>query len=589
LIPCSLDLRLRLIRVAQSLEAPDLLVRGGSVWNAFTGEVLPGDVAICEDRIAWAGPGSWNGPIAETTSLADAGGRIIVPGYIEPHTHPWPFANPLSVGEAAVCRGTTCLVYDDLLLHLAMGSERLKLLTRAVSEAALPLVYWVARMASQSRFEGEEEFFSPRRVEELLLGPEVLATGELTRWTDLTDERWSGRLLAIIERARTLGKFADGHTAGASRKRLPALAATGLRSCHEAIDAQEAVDRLRQGFWVLLRNSSLRPDLLALLPALQESAFSERFVYTTDGAKAHHLSDVGFTDHLIRTALESGVPPRVAYRPATLNAATLLGLDEDLGAVAPGRVANLNLLEDLANPTPEVVVCRGRVVAREGRLVVAAPSDSFDWNRFYGGAEPPIPTWPAELFLIPGDAPNPFPCGSLANAVITREQPIVLGARGSGLWPTGEDKLVLALTDRTGRWMTRGVISGFSTKLEGLATTYTTNAGILILGKTPEAMAQALSGLKEVGGGMVTLTTGGERKDFPLPLAGISLRGRFEGAAEAARHFQQTMVAAGYPHADANYSLLFFSCDFLPELRATQAGWIRTKTGEVLLASQQLC
>ena len=101
-------------------------------------------------------------------------------------------------------------------------------------------------------------------------------------------------------------------------------------------------------------------------------------------------------------------------------------------------------------------------------------------------------------------------------------------------------------------------------------------------------MARVLGRLGEIGGGMVTLTAEGSLDDFPLPLAGISLPGSFEDAAIASRRFQQTMVDAGYAHADANYSLLFFSCDFLPDLRATEAGWIRTKTGEVLFPSQPL-
>ncbi|MBI5444894.1 MAG: adenine deaminase [Deltaproteobacteria bacterium] len=588
MIACSPQLRLRLTRVAQELDAPDLLIRGALVWNAYTGETYAGDIAVAGDRIARAGPGPFRGPVGPATEVVEGEGRTAVPGYIEPHTHAWPFINPLSLGEAAVCRGTTCLVCDELLYHIAFGPERLNTLTGALSQAALPHLFWAARMASQSRFEGEEAFFRAEVVSTLLEQPHFLATAETTRWTDFLDPSRAGRLLEIVERARRLGKFADGHTAGASARKLPALAAAGLRSCHEAIDTSEALERLRQGLWVLLRNSSLREDLPTLLPVLGSTLFADRFAFTTDGAKAHHVREVGLTDHLIRLALSAGVPEGHAYRMATLNAASLLGLDQDLGSLAPGRIAHVNLLETLRDPTPAAVVCRGRLCARDGALTVVAPSASFDWSLYDGGA-PSIPPWGPELFTLPDAAPDPFPAGRLVNAVITREAPTRLERSGGARWPSedGEPCHVLALTDRRGSFLSLGVIRNLDPNLRGLASSYTTNGGIVVLGTSPESMADALSRLRALGGGIVVLPTGGEPKAFRLPLVGIQMAGEFEPAAAAAADFQETLVACGYPHADPNYTLLFLSCDFLPDLRATEAGWIRSKTGEVLLPARR--
>ena len=573
--------------MAQGLEPPDLLIRGCRVWNAFTGEVAAGDIAVVGDRIARVGP--WEGPVDGRTSVLDARGLVAVPGYIEPHTHPWPFVNPLSLAEAAACRGTTCLVYDNLLLYLILGHERFARLAEAVSHHALGHVFWVARMASQSAFPGEERVFSEDRILDLLGRPGFLCTGEMTRWTDFLREDRALRLFRIVDAARAAGRFADGHTAGASGKRLPALAATGIRGCHEAITADEAAERLRQGLWVLLRNSSLRQDLEALLPVLDRTAFADRVCLTTDGAKAHHIASRGFTDHMIRIALEAGVHPSTAYRMATLNAATYLGLDADLGGIAPGRVAHVNLLRDLSDPMPEIVVCGGRVAARRGRLALPAPSESFDWAGHYGGqAGLPALRWGPEQFPLPGDAPGPFPAGRLVNAVITREEAVPLVRRGGGMWPASPEALVLALTDRTGRWISRGVILGFAPGLRALASSYTTNAGILVLGTGPEAMAEALGELVELGGGIVVHGKDGARHRFGLPLAGIQMPGEFGPAAEAAAGFQRALERCGYTHTDPNYSLLFFSCDFLPDLRATRAGWIRVKSGEVLLPAQDL-
>lgn len=580
-IPCDPSLRARLIAVAQEETVPDVLIRGARVWNAFTGEVIPGDIAVCADRISKVGP--WKGVVADETLVIEAHGRVAVPGYVEPHTHPWPFANPLSLGEAAVCRGTTCLVYDELMLHLAMGTQRLLEATRAMSAASLPHIFWMARIASQSRFRGEDAFFSHREIGRLLGAAHFLGTGEMTRWTDLLDAAQSLNLLTILEDVRRANKMNDGHFAGASPRRLAALANAGVHSCHEAIDPDEVLERLRQGLWVLLRNSSLREDLTALLPALQRTAFHDRIAYTTDGAGESHVAAKGLIEHLIAQALGAGVTPNLAYRMATLNPAAALGLDQDLGAITGGRIANINLLSDLRDPMPEMVVCRGRFVARDGKLVVDAPSAVFPWEAAYAGSAPELPQWPPERFLLPADAPNPFPAARLANAAITREAPTPLRACGGGLWPT--EGLVLVASNRAGDWVSHGVVHNFGEQLEAVASTYTTNAGFVVLGRSPQAMAQALSRLRSMGGG-ITLQTSGAWSDFPLPMAGIHGREGFAEAARRSTEFQSLFEASGFPHSDPKYTLLFLTCDMLPEVRATEAGWIRVKTGEVLYGAR---
>jgi adenine deaminase len=585
-IICETALRLRLIATAQELAAPDLLVRGGRVWNVYTGEIGPADIAICGDRIAKVG--SWTGPLAATTQLVEADGHIALPGYIEPHTHPWPFANPLSLGELAVSRGTTCLVYDQLMLNLAMGPDRFLKLAQALSTASLPHVFWVARIASQSRFGNEDEYFGAAAIRRQLESEFYLGSAELTRWPDLLDAKRAGPLLSVLEETRRVGKINDGHLAGASPRKLAALATTGIRSCHEAIIADEALERLRLGLWVLLRNSSLREDLGALLPFLNRTAFHDRIAFTTDGAAEPFVDELGIIDHLIALALEAGVSHNIAYRLATLNPATFLRLEEDLGAVAPGRIANINLLSSLDHPLPKLVVCRGRIAARDGHLVVAAPSADFPWTEAYAGSSPDIPEWGDDRFILPLAAPNPFPAANLVNAAITREVPEPLATRDNGQWPTAADALVVAVTDRGGHWITRGIVKNVAPGLEALATTYTTSVGVLVLGKSPQAMAQALARLKRLGGGTVLMKSAGEWAEFPFPMAGIHATGGFAEGARAARAFQRVMRACGYCHSDPKYTLLFLTCDMLPEVRATEAGWVRVKTNQVLYPAERL-
>ena len=184
----------------------------------------------------------------------------------------------------------------------------------------------------------------------MLDNPWSAAMGEVTRWPDVLAGR--PELLERLALAAARGKRIEGHTAGASAERVAGLAAAGFTSDHEPITAQEALDRARQGIALMLRQSSLRPDLRALLVPFVKSGSLGRLMLTTDGSTPDFIVEHGFVDRLVRVALEEGVPPVEAYRMVTLNPATYYGKDADLGGIAPGRYADVLLLDDLAEPRP---------------------------------------------------------------------------------------------------------------------------------------------------------------------------------------------------------------------------------------------
>src|SRR5207237_8087878 len=231
---------------------------------------------------------------------------------------------------------------------------------------------------ARSRAPDEWRRFGVKTLAKALAHPRALAVGEVTRWPDA----WRGDAELLRRLGLAHGARVEGHTAGASGEKIPAIAAAGFTSDHEPITAQEVLDRARQGIAVMLRDSSLRPDLVGLLAALKTApALASRLMLTSDGSMPAFLRTHGFIDHLIRVALDRGVAPIDAYRMATLNPATYYGLDADLGGIAPGRYADLCVLDDLAEPRPSTVIARGKVVATGGLLVgrVAEPP----WRRVF--------------------------------------------------------------------------------------------------------------------------------------------------------------------------------------------------------------
>jgi len=560
--------RRRLTAVARGQAPAELYVRGGTLLNVYTGEIYPANVAIVGERIAYVGPS--DAMVGPRTATLDAAGRILVPGYIDPHVHPAHMVTPSGLARHLLALGTTTVFADTLQIWELGGLRAFRTVADALARSPLKF-YWMIRVHAQARSLDEARRYRPRDIARALAHPWSFAAGEVTRWPDV----WGGDpdLLARLDLALRRGQRVEGHTAGAAGEKIAAIAAGGLTSDHEPITAREVLDRARQGIAVMLRESSLRPDLTGLLDALKEApALASRLMLTADGSMPAFIRDHGFVDHLIRVALARGIAPIDAYRMATLNPATYLGRDADLGGIAPGRYADLCLLPDLAEPRPAAVVARGHVVARDGRALVDVSEP--DWRRAFTTPEARLTVrWRArpDDFRLP---PRPsYPVMRLVSAVIAR-----LEDR-----PLAEGDLHAALLDRGGRWVAPGVVAGFGDRVDGLASTITTDFNILVLGRKPEAMAQAVNRLLDLHGGVVLVDGDRVVLEVPLPIGGVMTRMSLLEAAAREDALRAALVARGYPHHEPLFTLFFLAADFLPFVRLSPRGVWDVKQGRVLL------
>lgn len=570
-----------LIQVARGERPADLALLDGQVLFVQSGEVLRANVAVAGRRIAYVGPSRrFVGP---TTRVVDCTGRIVVPGYVEPHAHPAHMTTPVEFGRALLRTGTTTVVADTLfalaLCEPGLWGELFETLH------GMPVqFFWFLRLHPQARAPIEHRF-EMDLLETVLPLPSVLTVGEVTRWADVY--RGEERLLRKLLRGRRAGKRAEGHMPGVSYERVQVLAAAGLSSDHEAITAEQARDRLRSGLYVILRHSSLRRDL----PALAEVARTAgpavgRLMLTADGSDAAFILRHGYMDHLVRVAIQSGVPPVVAYAMATLNAATYYGLDEEVGAVAPGRLADLLVLSSLEEPTPELVVAKGVVAVERGEIRVPFPE--VDWPRFFPRRfRPewvPNPAW----FLWKAEGDEVTCIGvRLENPVITRRQDLTLPVRG-GRAVLPEGVVLVTLLDHQGRWIVRAPLLGFARYLGGLASTYNVANEILVYGQSPEDMAAAVRRVLELGGGIVLVEDGAVRFELALPYGGLMTPLPFEEVARRIEQLTALLVERGYPHHDVPYTLLFLPFDALPDLRLVADGLWDVKRARVLVPPERL-
>ena len=563
--------RRRLTAVARGAAPADLYVRGGTLLNVYTGELYPANVAVRGERIAYVGDRT--DMVRATTTVVDASGRVLVPGYIDPHVHPAHIITPSALARHVLALGTTTLVGDTLQFWELGGVSAFTAVANALARSPVKF-YWMIRPHAQSRTTDEQRRFPLRDLVRALAHPSAVAIGEVTRWPDV----YAGdpHLLRRLDLALARGQRVEGHTAGASAEKIAAIAAGGLTSDHESITAREVLDRARQGIAVMLRESSLRPDLSDLLAALKDApGLAARAMLTADGSMPAFVLEHGFVDHLIRTAMQRGVPPVDAYRMATLNPATYFGKDTDLGGIAPGRYADICILRDLEEPRPETVIARGRVAARDGRTLLPIPEPS--WRRVFTTPEARlIVSWRArpEDFRLP-DRPT-LPVLRLVSAVITRVEDRA---------PQPTD-LHAALVDRRGGWVAPALIAGFGERVDGLATTISTDFNILALGRRPESLALAVNRLLALRGGVVLVDDDKVTWELPLPLGGIMTAAELPEAAARERELSRRLAERGYTFHEPLFTLFFLSADFLPAARLTPRGVWDVKAARILLPSR---
>ena len=565
--------RRRLTAVARGERAADLFVRGGTLLNVYTGELYPAHVAIAGERIAYVGlRDDMAGP---RTQHVDAAGAVLVPGYIDPHVHPAHLITPAALARHVLPLGTTTLFADTLQFWELGGVRAFRTVADALARSPVKF-YWMIRVQAQTRTTDEARRFSLRDIAQALAHPWVVAVGEVTRWPDV--HAGSADVLQRLHLAVARGQRVEGHTAGASADKIPALAAGGLTSDHEPITAREVLDRARQGIAVMLRESSLRPDLNGLLDALKEApALASRVMLTADGSMPAFIREHGFVDHLIRTALDRGVMPVDAYRMATLNPAVYFRRDEDLGGIAPGRYADVCVLEDLSQPRPLTVIARGAVAADRGRVLVEVPEPA--WRTVFTSSHSRLAgRWQARAQDFELPARPAYPVIRLVSAVITKLEERAKGA----------DDLHAALIDRGGRWVAPALVAGFADRLEGLATTTTTDFNILALGRSPRAMARAVNRLTQIRGGVVITEGDTVVYELPLPLGGIMTQGSLADAAGWEEELRACLAARGYAHHDPLFTMLFLAADFLPAVRLSPRGVWDVKRGRVLLPRRRL-
>ena len=577
------ETRRRLLEVALGTVPADLVALGGDVVNVYTGEVLRSDIAVADGRIAAVGP-DLSAQLGPATERLDVRGKVLVPGFLDGHTHLDIFLTLPALLREAIPRGLTALVTEMAQITSALGMPGARWFLDTLD--AQPIhAYATAPVISYLTAEAEPDrpLVDAAALGTLLEHPRVLGLGEIY-WHRLLPE--PERLLPLIDRARALGKTVEGHAAGARGPRLLACAAAGMASCHEPITAAEALERLRLGMHVMIREGSVRRDLKAVLDVRHAGLSLRRASLASDGIWPADLLEHGYMDGIVQRAIDLGLSPVTAYQMASLNAAEHFGLDGEIGGIAPGRWADFLVLPDLRTVRPEVVVARGRLVAREGRCLVPCPEIPMP-----PGVDPgprPGPLDPVSFRLgAPGSRAR-VRVIRIAGDILTAEAEATVPVRdGAVLADPASDVLLAAACDRrTGLRRGLGLVQGFGLRAGAVASTLSFDtADLVLVGASREALAAAGRRVVEIGGGFVVVDGQGiVRAEVSLPLGGILTAAPLRELAHDLKVVTAALRDLGSGLARPLLTLQTLTFTAIPALRLTTRGLLAVKGRQHLTA-----
>ncbi|MFD1037105.1 adenine deaminase C-terminal domain-containing protein [Virgibacillus byunsanensis] len=550
--------------------APTLLLKDSTYLNIYTKQWLHAHIWIYHDRIVYVGEKLPKN--LDNVEVVDCKDKYLVPGYMEPHAHPYQLYNPEELARHAAKTGTTTLVNDNQMWNFLLDKK--KAFTLLDEFNTLPIsMYWWARFDSQTAIQDEERLYNTRNIMDWLSHPSVAQGGELTSWPRLLDG--DDRLLFWIQEAKRQGKPVEGHLPGASEKTLTKMKLLGIAADHESMTGADVIKRLELGYHVGLRNSSIRPDLSKLVEEILAEGLTEfdNLTMTTDGSTPAFY-EKGIINVCIEIAIDKGIPIEDAYRMATYNVARHFGLHEQLGSITPGRIAHINILDSKSNPHPTSVLAKGQWILKDG--IEQAIPQKIEWEKY--GISPISFDWELQI----SDLQFSVPIGlELVNDVIIKPYAIETDITPDEL-PDNRDDAFLLLIDRNGEWRVNTTIKGFTKNLGGIASSYSATGDIVIMGKNKHDMLRAWKRMKDIGGGIVVVDKGEVKFELPLQLGGIMFKGNMVELIKNEKELKKLLKDYGYPFEDPIYSILFLSSTHLPYIRITQQGIIDVKKHEVL-------
>ena len=557
-------------RIAQGRgdEPADKVLRGGEVFDLVTGTRVKGDVAICGDRIVGIGEDY------EGREVIDVSGLVLVPGFIDTHLHiESSLVTPFEFDRCVAPRGVTTAICDPHEIANVIGPDGIRYFQQASERTVMDIRVQLSSCVPSTDMETAGAQIEAEDLAPLMGHPSGIGLAEFMNYPGVI-HRDPGAMakLHLFE-----GGHVDGHCPLLSGRDLNAYCAAGIRTEHEATSAEEALEKLRKGMRVLIREGSVSKDLHALQPVLTEVT-APYMCLCTDDRNPLDIAEHGHLDYMIRELIRLGCSPLAAYRAASLSGAEAFGL-KDRGLVAPGYRADIVALGSLEACDARLVLCGG-VVADEAAF--AAREEFAPVGRGSVNA----PKVKGEDFRATGNREDTDVIGILEGKILTEHlhEDIAI-ADGDKRPDAARDLARIAVVERHGKNgnIATGFVRGFELKAGAIASTVChDHHNIVCVGMDYGDMALAANRLSELEGGFV-VTLGGEvLAELALPVAGLMSLEPFEDVRDRLVELRDAAKSLGVTLTEPFLQLAFLALPVIPALKITDRGMVDVTKFEII-------
>jgi len=565
--------------VALGEKKSDIVLKNCNLVNVYSREITSHlEVAIHKDRIAYVGSDASH-TIGAKTAVIDLEGRYVTPGFADPHIHVDQFVLPSELAKKCLLCGTTSIFSDPIDMVSVCGYKGFLEFVKLTENLPIRFFHVIPGGLPVDRKFSHTKTLSPTEEKKALNSENVLGLGEVFSWTKVTtrDTKTMNTLKSMLEN----GCIINGHTAGASDKKLNAYVSSGILSCHEPIEFAQVLERLRLGMWIMMREGSIRRDLNQIIPdVVAHGTYHDRLMFCSDGVNPKDLLEFGHIDHCIRESVRLGLDRIDAIAMATKNCFDYYNMGRDYGGIAPGKIADILVFDDLDKLKPMKVFVGGKLIVSHGNIVTKIKA-------------PKIPQWMKKTVKIKRKfTTKDFIIKSLASSVhalviklvteiITQKDYEELQTKdGNVVSSTEKDVWKVAAIDRTfgtGK-STIGFLKNFGASIGAFGSTQSFHENdMIIIGSNEKDMAFAANSLVEMQGGIIAVKDERIVAKFALPFAGLISILSFENALLEYSELNSKIVDAGCKFKNPYLIPLFLPFLALPEIRILYSGIVDVK------------
>ncbi|MFN3364210.1 MAG: adenine deaminase [Allorhizobium sp.] len=541
-------------------EPADIVLKGGRFFDLVTGELVSSDIAISGETIV--------GTVEdyEGREVIDITDKIVVPGFIDTHLHiESSLVTPHEFDRCVLPYGVTTVVCDPHEIANVLGTEGIQFFLDSAEQTIMDIRVQLSSCVPATHLETSGADLPIERLLPFRDHPKVIGLAEFMNFPGVIhkDPICMAKLEAFQD------GHIDGHSPLLSGRDLNGYLSARIRTDHECTSAAEAMEKIRKGMHILVREGSVSKDLHALMPILSER-LSPFLALCTDDRNPLDIAEQGHLDYMIREAIRNGVEPLAVYRAASISAARAFGL-RDRGLVAPGWRADLVVVDSLENCKAGMVFAAGRRVTDElfaSRKPVAPVGLNSVKAKVVKAADFGVPVTEGETPVI----------GVMPGKIITEHRRYRLPTSGNQTSvDLANDVIKVAVIERHGRNgnHANGFVQGFGLKKGAIASTVGHDShNICVVGVSEEDMAIAANRLSEIKGGFVVVEDGKVTGEIPLPVAGLMSLEPYESVRDTLHHLRQAAYALGTQLEEPFLQVAFLPLPVIPHLKISDKGMV---------------